>query len=39
MRKIVQGGLRKLHRVGPSTTQIIVAYLQGMLKDPRSAHA
>jgi len=32
VKKIVQGGLRKLHMVVPSTTQIIV-------KDPRSAPA
>jgi len=38
-RKIVQGGLRKLHMVVLSTTQITAAFLQGMLKDPRSAPA
>jgi len=30
VRKIVQGG--------PSTTQIVAAFLQGMLKDPRSVY-
>jgi len=32
-----QCGLRKLHMVGPSTTQIVAAFLKGMLKDPRCA--
>jgi len=37
-KKIVQAGLRKFRMVVPSTaTQIVAAFLQGMLKDPRSA--